>query len=122
VIDLIFNPLPVNRIDRVTPFTYYAEDAPDDDNVLGRMEEGGSSQGGIGADAASIAESTNTLHEKKSRRFLSVWGGHATRSFSSHTIAKDDSVNGGGGIKEKDKGGHGKSKPRWSRTKTKLNE
>jgi hypothetical protein len=108
VIDLIFNPLPVNRIDKVTPFTYYAENAPDDESV-GRNEP---DLGGQGAETASLAESTNTLQEKRSRKFLHVLGGHGLRSYSSSSMARDENGSGTGE----------KSRPRWTRGKTKLNE
>lgn len=119
VIDLIFNPLPVNRVEKVTPFTYYAEDAPDDGESVSRGD-----MDDPRLETASLADSTGTTHDKRSRNFLQVLGDkrHGLRSSHSTLNTPRDEAS------ERDKGlgtgqgsGQGKARPRWGRTRTKMN-
>ena len=120
VIDLIFNPLPVNRIDKVTPFTYFAEDAPDDAESVTRAEldDGAEARG----ETASLADSTGTTHEKRSRKFLQVLGGHGLRSHSTLTTPRDEASEKEKGLGAMNGGGQARARPRWSRNRTKMNE
>jgi hypothetical protein len=102
VINHIFQPTPVRREDKVTPFTYYAPEI-DEGELTAEEDESR-------ADTASIVESTNTLNGKRSKRFLNVLK-HRKDTWSSTGTPREEGS-------EKEKGLQ--IRPRWGRNRTKL--